>query len=100
LGNRGCILSNYPDNILMPGEKRDTLTRSKGIHDLTLRERGVLANALKDNSLTLHHVADNDARQRLLSSRDPVIYREAPSAESPHSCGRRQFFNCQIDRKG
>ncbi|KAG1805287.1 hypothetical protein EV424DRAFT_1305442, partial [Suillus variegatus] len=100
LGNRGCILRNYPDNTLMPGERRTTLTTSKGIHDLTLRERSVLVDALKNDLLTLQHVTDHDAHRRLLFSRDPVIYGEAPSAESPHSHGRRQFLDCRIDRRG
>ncbi|KAG1718221.1 hypothetical protein EDB19DRAFT_1612279, partial [Suillus lakei] len=49
----GCVLYNYPEDALMPGELRDTNQKSKGINDLTLRERGVLSDALKDGSLTL-----------------------------------------------
>ncbi|KAG2356290.1 hypothetical protein BDR07DRAFT_1375886 [Suillus spraguei] len=30
------ILHHYPENVLMPGERRPTLARSKGIHNLTL----------------------------------------------------------------
>ncbi|KAG1817889.1 hypothetical protein EV424DRAFT_1324079 [Suillus variegatus] len=62
LGNHGCILRNYPDNTLMPGERRTTLAQSKGIHDLTLREWSILVDALKNNLLTLQHITDHDAR--------------------------------------
>ncbi|KAG1758022.1 hypothetical protein EDB19DRAFT_1822933 [Suillus lakei] len=66
----GCVLHNYPDNTLMPGEGHTTLRQSKGVHDLTL------------------------------PSRDPIIHSEPPGAESNHLHGCRQFANCHIDWKG
>ncbi|KAG1758872.1 hypothetical protein EDD22DRAFT_750862, partial [Suillus occidentalis] len=100
LGKNGYVLYNYPEDALMPGEIRNTLQRSKGISDLTLRERGVLSDALKDGSLTLKRLNTKDSPRRLLASREPVIYGEAPGPDSPHAYGRRMFVNCRIDRKG
>ncbi|KAG2336748.1 hypothetical protein BDR05DRAFT_896324 [Suillus weaverae] len=100
LAKRGYVIHNYPEHTLMPGEKRTTLVQSKGIHDLLLRERDVLANALKDNSLTIQHITADDACRRLLCSRDPVIIGEAPGSELCYSHDRRQFFDSRIDRKG
>jgi hypothetical protein len=100
LAKRGYVIHNYPEHTLMPGEKRTTLVQSKGVHDLSLRERDVLANALKDNSLTIQHLTTDEARRRLLRSHDPVIIGEAPGSESQYSHGRRQFFDSRIDRKG
>ncbi|KAG1897284.1 uncharacterized protein F5891DRAFT_921674, partial [Suillus fuscotomentosus] len=99
LAYHGCILGNYLENILMPGERRATLAKSKGIHDLSLHERRILANALKDDVLTIKSVAV-DAHKTLMASRDPVIVGEAPLADSPHTRGRRGFANGKIDRRG
>lgn len=83
----------------MPGERRATLAKSKGIHDLSLHERRVLANALKDDVLTVKSVAI-DARKSLMASRDPIIVGEVPFADSPHTRGRQGFANGKIDRCG
>ncbi|KAG2340891.1 hypothetical protein BDR05DRAFT_888964, partial [Suillus weaverae] len=100
LGKNGSVLYNYPENALMPGELRDTNHKSKGINDLTLREHGVLSDALKDGSLTLKRFHAKDYPCRLLASRDPVIYGEAPGPHSLHTFGHRLFVNGHIDRKG
>ncbi|KAG1851786.1 hypothetical protein C8R48DRAFT_777740 [Suillus tomentosus] len=84
LARRGCILENYPEDVLMPGERRSTLAKSKGIHDLTIHERFKLANALKNDALTVKSVA-TDARKSLTTSRVPVIVGEAPIANSLHT---------------
>ncbi|KAG2115499.1 hypothetical protein DEU56DRAFT_919410 [Suillus clintonianus] len=75
LARRGYILENYPENILMPGERRATLAKSKGIHDLSIHERRVLADALKNNSLTVKTVT-TDALENLMASRVPVVGEE------------------------
>ncbi|KAG0694538.1 hypothetical protein DFH29DRAFT_767301, partial [Suillus ampliporus] len=100
LAQRGCIIHNYPENVLMPGERRVTLAKSKGIHDLTLSSRAVLTDALKNNSLTVQHTTTESTCQRLLASREPIILGEAPAPESPHTHGRRVFVDGRIDRKG
>lgn len=84
----------------MPGEKRSSLHKSKGIHDLTLREQAILVYALQNDTLTIQPIATDKARQRILTSRDPAIFGEAPGPESPHSRGRRGFVNGRIDWKG
>ncbi|KAG1835704.1 hypothetical protein EV424DRAFT_1531557 [Suillus variegatus] len=56
LEKHGFILHNYPENTLMPGERCNTLRKSKGIHNLTLHECGVLVDALKDDMMTLQHL--------------------------------------------
>ncbi|KAG1891892.1 uncharacterized protein F5891DRAFT_908164, partial [Suillus fuscotomentosus] len=99
LAHRGCILKNYPEDILMPGERRPTVVRSKGIHDLTTLERFKLADALKNNVLTVKSIP-TDARKSLAKSRAPVIVGEVPTANSPHTHGRRVFANGRIDRHG
>ncbi|KAG2336111.1 hypothetical protein BDR05DRAFT_1006160 [Suillus weaverae] len=86
LTHRGCILQNYPDNILLPGERHPTLVKSKGIHNLTMYERFKLADALKKNALTVKSVA-TDACKGLTASRVPVIVGEAP-INSLHTRGR------------
>ncbi|KAG1725302.1 hypothetical protein EDB19DRAFT_1915115 [Suillus lakei] len=53
LAQRGYVLQHYPEDVLMPGEKCTTLAKSKGIHDLTLCEHQIFANALKSNLLTI-----------------------------------------------
>ncbi|KAG1903007.1 uncharacterized protein F5891DRAFT_1185655 [Suillus fuscotomentosus] len=99
LACRGCILEKYPEDILMPGERRSTLAKSKGIHDLTIHERFKLADALKNDALTCKSVA-TDALKSLTASRVPVIVGEAPIAKSLHTRGRRGFANGWIDRFG
>ncbi|KAG1845652.1 hypothetical protein F4604DRAFT_1549131, partial [Suillus subluteus] len=100
LGKNGLVLYNYPEDALMPGELRDTNQKSKGINDLTLRERGVLSDALKDGSLTLKRFRAKDFPRSLLASCKPVIYGEAPGPESPHAFRCRMFVNGRIDQKG
>lgn len=100
LAHRGCVIHNYPENVLVPGERRTTLLRSKGIHDLTLPSRAILADALKNNSLTVQHITAGNTCRRLLASREPIILGEAPAPESPHTHGRRVFVDGRIDRKG
>ncbi|KAG2061388.1 hypothetical protein BDR06DRAFT_966359 [Suillus hirtellus] len=56
LAHHGYTLHHYPENVLMPGERCPTLTKSKGIHDLTLHEQDLLANALKMNSITVQQI--------------------------------------------
>ncbi|KAG2130322.1 uncharacterized protein EDB93DRAFT_1048557, partial [Suillus bovinus] len=99
LARRGYILENYPENILMPGERRSTLAKSKGIHDLSIHEWHILADALKNNALTVKTVA-TDALENLMASRVPVIIGEAPSTDSRHTRGRQGFADGQIDRLG
>ncbi|KAG1837401.1 hypothetical protein C8R48DRAFT_782721 [Suillus tomentosus] len=99
LARRGCILENYPEDILMPSERRSTLAKSKGIHDLTIHERFKLADALKNDALTCKSAA-TDALKSLTASRVPVIVGEAPIAKSLHTRGRRGFANGRIDRFG
>ncbi|KAG2353236.1 hypothetical protein BDR07DRAFT_1496650 [Suillus spraguei] len=83
----------------MPGERRATLVKSKGIHDLAIHEQHVLVGALKNNTLTVKTVA-TDALEDLIASRVPIIVREAPSTDSHHTHGRQVFANGQIDRLG
>ncbi|KAG1885193.1 hypothetical protein F4604DRAFT_1676583 [Suillus subluteus] len=99
LARHGYILENYLENILMPGERRATLAKNKGIHDLSIHEWCVLADALKNNSLTVKTVT-TDALENLMASRVPVIVGEAPSADSRHTRGRQGFADGQIDRLG
>ncbi|KAG1769966.1 hypothetical protein EV702DRAFT_1202631 [Suillus placidus] len=87
LAHHGYILENYPEGILMPGERRPTLTRSKGIHDLTALECFQFADALKNNVLTIKSILTLDARKSLTKSRAPVIVGEAPTTHSPHTHG-------------
>ncbi|KAG1886389.1 uncharacterized protein F5891DRAFT_988558 [Suillus fuscotomentosus] len=100
LARLGCCLVNYPNETLMPGETRPTLSRSKGVHDLTLPHRINLVNALKMGTLTIRAVTNDAARTRLMMSTDPVIIGEAPSHRSIYSRGRRAFANGDIDCKG
>ncbi|KAG1796917.1 uncharacterized protein HD556DRAFT_1441090 [Suillus plorans] len=81
----------------MPSERRNTLRKSKGIHDLTLHECGVLVDALKDNVLSLQYFTTNDACRRLLASCDPIIYGKAPGPDPycTHIC--HQFVDSYID---
>ncbi|KAG1769329.1 hypothetical protein EDD22DRAFT_744983, partial [Suillus occidentalis] len=100
LAQRGLVLHNYPDNVLLPGEKRATLLRSKGIHDLTLANQATLADALRHGLLTIQHTTASNTCRRLRASREPVILGEAPPPESTHTHGRRAFADGRIDRKG
>ncbi|KAG1745516.1 uncharacterized protein EDB91DRAFT_1246393 [Suillus paluster] len=100
LACHGCILQNYPENILMPGERCATVARSKGIHDLFVHERSVLADALKKDTLTIKSVTTLDARKDLMASCVPVIIREAPVGDPLIICGRREFADGRIDRLG
>lgn len=100
LARLGCCLVNYPNETLMPGETRPTLSRSKGVHDLTLPHRINLVNALKMGTLTIRAVTNDAARTRLTMSTDPVITGEAPSHRSIYSRGRHAFANGDIDCKG
>lgn len=93
LARRGYVLQHYPENVLMPGEKRDTLIRSKGIHDLSLRERQVFANALKNNLLTVKTITRQRALAHLMASRSPVIIEEAPASHSVHKRGQCWYAN-------
>ncbi|KAG2048874.1 hypothetical protein BDR06DRAFT_975714 [Suillus hirtellus] len=88
LAHHGYILQHYPANILMPGEKCDTLTRSKGIHDLSLCEHQVFSNALKNNSLTIKTITRQHALVHLMASNSPVIIEEAPASHSISCIGQ------------
>ncbi|KAG1837261.1 hypothetical protein F4604DRAFT_1539312, partial [Suillus subluteus] len=96
----GCFLVNYPNETLMPSEIRPMLTRSKGIHDLTIPHRVNLVNALKTGTLTIRAATSDTARTRLIMSEDPIIIGEAPSHRSFHTHGRRAFANGDIDQEG
>ncbi|KAG1878082.1 hypothetical protein DFJ58DRAFT_720830 [Suillus subalutaceus] len=76
LAHRGCILENYPDKILLPGERRLTLAKSKGIHDLTRRSQRSYGLTVSLSSL------------------------EKRPINSLHTRGRRMFANGRIDRLG
>ncbi|KAG2092116.1 uncharacterized protein F5147DRAFT_537544, partial [Suillus discolor] len=93
LAHHGCILQHYPENVLMPGEKRATLIKSKGIHDLSLRERQVFVDALKNNLLTIKTVTRQGALAKLIVSHSPVIIEEAPAPHSNHTHGRQWYAN-------
>ncbi|KAG2122846.1 hypothetical protein BD769DRAFT_1324917, partial [Suillus cothurnatus] len=99
LAHHGYILENYLENILMPGERCATLVKSKGIHDLSIHEWSILADALKNNALTIKTVA-MDALENLMASCVPIIIGEAPSTDSHHTHGRQGFADGQIDRLG
>ncbi|KAG1817617.1 uncharacterized protein BJ212DRAFT_1218736, partial [Suillus subaureus] len=100
LARCGCVIHNYPENVLMPGERCTMLLKSKGIHDLTLSSWAILMDALKNNSLTMQHITTGNACQRLLASCEPIILGEAPAPESPHTRGWCMFIDGRIDRKG
>lgn len=100
LARLGYVLVNYPDETLMPGELRPTISRSKGIHDLTQQHRVNLINCLKAGTLTIRAVTNDAARMRLTTSKDPVIIGDAPSACSMYPRGRRAFADGHIDQKG
>ncbi|KAG1896265.1 uncharacterized protein F5891DRAFT_934019, partial [Suillus fuscotomentosus] len=100
LAKRGYVLQHYPENVLMPGERRATLAKSKGIHDLTLRERQIFADALKNNLLTVKTITGKDARAKLVASRRPVIVGEAPAPDSNNRRGWCWFANGRLDRRG
>ncbi|KAG1833294.1 hypothetical protein DFJ58DRAFT_847833 [Suillus subalutaceus] len=89
LARRGCTLHHYPKNVLMPGKKRPMLARSKGIHNLTLHEQDLLADALRTNSITIQHITNNNSRRKIQISREPIIFGEAPEYDSPDLHGRR-----------
>ncbi|KAG2092830.1 uncharacterized protein F5147DRAFT_551765, partial [Suillus discolor] len=91
---------NYPDETLMPGKLCPSLSRTKGIHDLSHQHRANLINHLKAGTLTIRAVVSNAARIRLTTSKDPVIIGDAPSACSMHSHGQCAFADGRIDRKG
>ncbi|KAG1898087.1 uncharacterized protein F5891DRAFT_1191390 [Suillus fuscotomentosus] len=76
LEKHGFVLHNYPENTLMPGERHNTLRKSKGIHDLTLCERGVLADALKDDFADSHIDWNGHRRLRL--------HNTSPAPSRPH----------------
>ncbi|KAG1776047.1 hypothetical protein EV702DRAFT_931908, partial [Suillus placidus] len=100
LARLGCCLVNYPEDTLMPGEIQPSLSRTKGVHGLTMPHHANLIIALKTGTLTIRAVTDDAARMCLIMSKDPVIIGEAPSHCSPHSRGRRAFADGDIDRKG
>ncbi|KAG0705802.1 hypothetical protein DFH29DRAFT_780099, partial [Suillus ampliporus] len=96
----GCVLQHYPENVLMPGEKRHTLVKSKGIHDLLLHERRVFVDALKNNLLTVKTITKQSALTNLMASCSPVIIGEAPAPHSNHTRGRRWYADGRSDRQG
>ncbi|KAG1800606.1 uncharacterized protein BJ212DRAFT_1487940 [Suillus subaureus] len=100
LAHLGYVLTNYPDDTLIPGELHPSLSRTKGIHDLSHHHRVNLVNHLKAGTLTIQAVKSDAARTHLTTSKDPIIIREAPSACSLHSHGQHAFADGQIDRKG
>ncbi|KAG1877475.1 hypothetical protein F4604DRAFT_1493391, partial [Suillus subluteus] len=99
LARRGYVLQDYPENVLMPGEKRSS-ARSKGINDLLLRERRVFADALKNNLLTVKIITKQSALANLMASRMPVIIEEAPAPHSNHTRGWRWYADGRSDRQG
>lgn len=88
LRRRSCPVKNGP---LSPGT-RASMTSSRAGHTHIY--------ALQCDTLTIQHIATDKACQRILASRDPVIFGEAPGPESTHAHGRRGFVNGQIDWKG
>ncbi|KAG1808402.1 uncharacterized protein BJ212DRAFT_1303018 [Suillus subaureus] len=87
LARLGYVLTNYPDDTLIPGELRPSLSRTKGIHDLSHHHCVNLVNHLKAGTLTIRAVKSDAACTHLTISKDPVIIGEAPSACSLHSMG-------------
>ncbi|KAG1719197.1 uncharacterized protein EDB91DRAFT_1257842 [Suillus paluster] len=73
LARRGCILQNYPENILMPGEKRPTLAKSKGISDLSLDEWRVLADALKRDITCASRHAIEAVEEGVIEDEEAII---------------------------
>ncbi|KAG1775773.1 hypothetical protein EV702DRAFT_940069, partial [Suillus placidus] len=100
LARCGCILHHYPENILMPGERRPSLVKSKGIQDLTLCERDILTDALRTNSITVQHITADNAHRAIMASHEPIICGEAPEYDSQNLHGRHAFLNGRINRKG
>lgn len=100
LARRGYILQNYPEDVLMPGEKRATLTKSKGIHNLSLHERRVFADALKNDLLTIKTITKQGALAHLMASHSPVIVEEVPAPHSAYTRGRRWYANGRFDQQG
>ncbi|KAG1858749.1 hypothetical protein DFJ58DRAFT_726535 [Suillus subalutaceus] len=97
LARLGYFLVDYPNETLMPGEIRPSLTRSKGIHDLTIPHCDNLVNALKSGTLTIQAVTSDAARTRLVMLKDPIIIGEAPTHRSIHSHRQRAFANGGFD---
>ncbi|KAG1745413.1 uncharacterized protein EDB91DRAFT_1080333 [Suillus paluster] len=100
LACRGCILQYYPENILMPSERCATVARSKGIHDLSLREHLVLADTLKKDTLTVKSVTTLDAHKDLMVLCVPVMIGETPVGDPLIIHGRHKFANGWINRLG
>ncbi|KAG2087541.1 uncharacterized protein F5147DRAFT_781305 [Suillus discolor] len=91
------FLEGYPDETIMPSEIRPSVTRSKGIHNLTRAHCENLVNALKSGTLTIQAVTSDAACTRLIMSRDPIIIGEAPRHRSVHSHRRCAFANSDFD---
>jgi hypothetical protein len=50
LANVGAIISNYPTNCRLPGAGEGSDARSKGISELTLNERRMMAQSLSQET--------------------------------------------------
>ncbi|KAG1877144.1 hypothetical protein C8R48DRAFT_768693 [Suillus tomentosus] len=100
LTRRGYILQHYPEDVLMPGKKHTSLVKSKGIHDLSLCERRVFADALKNNMLTIKMLTKPGTLANLSASRRPVIMEEAPAPHSNYTHGRHWYANGRCDWLG
>ncbi|KAG1719200.1 uncharacterized protein EDB91DRAFT_1257845 [Suillus paluster] len=100
LAHLGYVLINYPEETLMPGELQPNLSQTKGIHGLNHHHCVNIVNSLKAGTLTICTVMSDAARTWLITSKDPIIIGDAPSACSMYSFGRCTFADGRIDQKG
>ncbi|KAG2159670.1 uncharacterized protein EDB93DRAFT_1045470, partial [Suillus bovinus] len=100
LARRGYVLQHYPENVLMPSEKHLTLIKRKGIHQLLLCEHQILADALKNNLLTIKTITKQSTLTNLMASHSPVIIGEAPAPHSDHTHGWRWYADGRSDWRG
>ncbi|KAF8124774.1 hypothetical protein EV363DRAFT_1104085, partial [Boletus edulis] len=100
LASNGLVIEGYPYGILMPGQRRNEATRTKGINDLSLPDKRQLIRHMQDKVLTVRRVRDIHEHRALQGNNSPVVTEEAPPASAPDAYGRRMFSNGQVDRKG